>query len=422
MKKIFLSLGILFPFIAHGAITPSAQCVNGRAAGYECENVHLLSRIDLSTQGVPGTTLGNDIWGWTDPETNREYVIMGLSNKASIVDVTNPREPIHLIDVPTATVASIWRDIKVYKDHAFIVSEAMNHGMQVFDLRKVRDLKDAPKETLPRVMQPVAHYTLFGSAHNIAINEDTGFAYAVGTTTCDAGLHVVDIRDPENPKFSTCVDRAIFEGVPKNPIRLMGAGDTYTHDVECVVYHGPDLRYTGREICVASNSDTVNIVDVTDKANPKQLSALLYPDFGFVHQGWLTGDQRYYLQGDELDEQEGHRNTRTHILDLGDLENPKYLGFFEYKTTATDHNIYIRDNRAYAANYASGLRVLDVSDIANAKLREVGYFDIIPEMQDDGDADMYGAWSVYPFFPSHTIAVSGMDKALYLLELDQSIR
>ena len=30
-----------------------------------------------------------------------------------------------------STFASLWRDIKVVNDHAFIVSEASEHGMQV---------------------------------------------------------------------------------------------------------------------------------------------------------------------------------------------------------------------------------------------------------------------------------------------------
>ena len=51
-----------------------------------------------------------------------------------------------------------------------------------------------------------------------------------------------------NPTFAGCFD-----------------DDGYTHDVQCVVYSGPDADYTGAEICFASNEDTVTIVDVTDK-------------------------------------------------------------------------------------------------------------------------------------------------------------
>ncbi|MCO5141946.1 MAG: choice-of-anchor B family protein [Oligoflexia bacterium] len=384
-------------------------CTSGFAEEYPCQQMNLLSVMDLSKQGIPGASVGNDIWGWTDPESKREIVIMGLSNKAAVVDVTNPLSPKHLADIPTATSAILWRDIKVYKNHAFIVSEAMGHGMQVVDLKAILNRNSA--DTL--VVQPVAHYRLFGSAHNIAINEDSGFAYAVGTNTCDAGLHVIDIRNPANPQFSTCVDRNIFEGVErKKPI---AGGDTYTHDVQCVIYHGTDLRYSGREICVASNADTLNIVDVTDKANPRQISVIAYQGYGYVHQGWLTENHQYYLQGDEMDELKSRENTKTFIFDLTNLEQPRFMNAFHYPTKAVDHNIYVRGNHAFAANYSSGLRVLDVSKISSGKLSEVAYFDIVPETMGNDDREMYGAWSVYPYFASKTIAISGMDKKLYLV-------
>ena len=34
------------------------------------------------------------------------------------------------------------------------------------------------------ILEADTHYAEFGNAHNININEDTGFAYVVGTKTC----------------------------------------------------------------------------------------------------------------------------------------------------------------------------------------------------------------------------------------------
>ena len=40
---------------------------------------------------------------------------------------------------------NVWRDIKVFDDHAFIVADgAGQHGMQVFDLTKLRDVTGEP--------------------------------------------------------------------------------------------------------------------------------------------------------------------------------------------------------------------------------------------------------------------------------------
>ena len=94
----------------------------------------------IDPNGLSNSTSLNDIWGWTDPQTNREYAIVGMSNGTSFVDISNPENPSYLGRLPTQTSNSTWRDIKVYQNHAFIVSEASGHGMQVFDLTELRNI------------------------------------------------------------------------------------------------------------------------------------------------------------------------------------------------------------------------------------------------------------------------------------------
>ena len=386
--------------VAIGA--PKAQlCANGTSGGHPCKEVALGARLNLRTSGVSATS-GNDIWGWTDPETGHEYALMGLSSKTSFVDVTDPTQPIHIGDLPTATYNSSWRDLKVYADHVFVVSEAAGHGMQVFDLRRLRDSQDGPM-----TFTADTRYTYFGSAHNIVINEETGFAYAVGSNTCDAGMHVVDISDPQDPTFSTCIDRSVFDDVLFAPEH----GEDYTHDAQCLIYRGPDQRYFGRELCFCSNADTVNIVDVTDKAAPEQISVTKYTGLGYTHQGWLTEDQRYFILGDELDESRfGHR-TKTLFWDMADLENPSHLTNYFSSQRAIDHNLYVRGDLLFQANYDAGLRILDLAGVADGTVAEIGYFDTEPQ---SNKATFDGAWSVYPYFDSGTVIVSNMDGALYV--------
>ncbi len=365
------------------------------------KNVELLSMLDLRSSGIKSYK-GNDIWGWTDPLTEREYAIMGLNNKTSFVDITNPRTPIHLADLSTRTISSTWRDIKVYDNHAYIVSEAWRHGMQVFDLTRLRRLNG---KTVAKLNSDFI-YKKFGSAHNIFINEDSGFAYAVGSSTCDGGLHIMDIRSPKEPKFVNCVGRGVFELPRQNK-----HGDAYTHDVQCVIYHGEDSDYLGREICIASNEDTVNIVDVTDKANPYQISVASYDGVAYTHQGWLTEDHKYFLLGDELDESRFNIKTKTFIWDFSDLDNPKNFAIYEHDTYSIDHNLYVKGHYVYQANYEAGLRVLDISDIHNGNMEEIGYLDIMPKTD---RAEFNGVWSVFPYFKSGSVIVSGINGTLYV--------
>lgn len=89
----------------------NVPCTDGKADEYECSNVDLLSFVPLSDLGSNG--VGNDIWGWTDPETDREYALVGCADGTSFVDVTEPTKPQVIGFLPTHTVSSTWRDIKV---------------------------------------------------------------------------------------------------------------------------------------------------------------------------------------------------------------------------------------------------------------------------------------------------------------------
>jgi choice-of-anchor B domain-containing protein len=369
-----------------GLGTGPAVCAGGTAGDFSCAGIDLRSRVPLaSMQG----TVGNDIWGWADAMTGSEYALMGMANGTAFVDVTDPEDPVYLGILPTATIDSTWRDIKVYQDHAYVVADAAGaHGMQVFDLTRLRDVNS------PQSFTEDALYGDFSNAHNLAINEDTGFAYAVGTNTCNEGLHIIDITTPNNPLFAGCHD--VFE----------------VHDTQCVAYVGPDADHTNAEICANAAEDRVELVDVSDKSFTVSVSNVGYPELGFVHQGWFTEDHTFLLVGDELDETNFGVPTRTHIFDVSDLDSPVYVSAYEGPTSSIDHNLYVAGDRVFEANYTSGLRVLEIGDLANGELSEIAFFDTFP----DSDArDFDGAWSVYPYLPSGNILVSDISNGLYVL-------
>jgi choice-of-anchor B domain-containing protein len=364
-------------------------CVDGQAGYFPCENVNLSSFLPMS---AIGGGRGSDVWGWTDPLTERRYAIAGRDNGTAFVDVTNERKPVYLGNLPTAgTNNVIWRDIKVYENHAFIVAEAREHGMQVFDLTQLRDVDRAEA---PVQFTESARYAEFKRAHNLVINEGSGFAYAVGAREdrqeCLGGLHMIDISEPTDPSFAGC-----FEA------------DGYTHDAQCVMYDGPDDRFTGREICFNSNEDTLTIVDVTNKSMPVLLSRVGYDGAAYSHQGWLTPDSEHFLMGDEVDELAYGHGTRTLIWDVTDLTAPERTSVFTNDTTAIDHNLYVNGDLVFQSNYRSGLRILSSRDIENGELKEVGYLDTWP--QDDATAFSHGTWSNYPFFDNGVVVVHGYD-------------
>ena len=368
-----------------GAMTP---CVGGMAGGYACDRIDLLAFMPNSTFEAGSA---NDIWGWTDTQTCNEYALIGLDNGTAFVDVTDPENPVYVGKLPTHTFSSSWRDIKVYNDHAFVVSEASGHGVQVFDLTQLRTVVSPPV-----TFSNTAHYGTVNDVHNIAINEDSGYAYTVGNNgggqTCAGGLHMIDISTPTAPTFAGCF-----------------SSDGYTHDTQCVNYTGPDTEHVGKEICFNSNEDTVTIVDVSDKNSPVQLSRTSYPNASYVHQGWLTEDQATFYQNDELDS----GPTRTLVWDVTDLDNPIVATQYLAATTSRDHNLYTVDDLVFEANYTTGLRVLDVSDRFNPV--EVGFFDTYTP---NNGTSFSGAWSNYPYFPSGTVVISSIGEGLFVLDPD----
>jgi choice-of-anchor B domain-containing protein len=417
MKKFLLVIGILFSFIMCSEdddillvedpddiqnedpmdepppppppLLFPAPCEGGFAAGiYPCQGIDLIYHLDLDSMDASS---GNDCWGWTDTSTGKEYAIIGLNNGTAFIDISNPSAPVYLGKLKTESANSTWRDVKVYKDHAFIVSEAASHGMQVLDLHKLRDINNPPTN-----FNADEVYNEFGSAHNIVINEESGYAYAVGTSLYDGGPHFINIQDPKNPQ-----DAGGYS---------MGS---YSHDAQVVTYNGPDTDYKGKEILIGSNASRIVLVDITDKNNPSAISSIAYDQVGYTHQGWFTENQRYFLVGDELDELNSGFNSRTVIFDFSDLDNP--LEYFQYNgpTPAIDHNGYVKDNSFYLANYTAGLRIIDITGIADENMNEVRYFDSFPA---NNNASFDGAWSVFPYFESGHVIISDIDTGFYLVK------
>ena len=85
-----------------------------------------------------------------------------------------------------------------------------------------------------------------------------------------------------------------------------------------------------------------------------------------------------------------------------------YLG----TTLAIDHNGYTNGDDYYLANYTAGIRVLDLSQIENNMISEIGFFDTYPE---NDIAAFDGVWNIYPFFTSENIIISDIDRGLFII-------
>jgi choice-of-anchor B domain-containing protein len=347
---------------------------------FAAHNATLLSWLPLGEFGALSN--GNDCWGYTSP-SGREYALFGSSTGLHVVEITNPSDAtiVGFINGPD----SLWRGVKIYKTYAYVVSEG-GSGIQVVNLANV----DAG------VVSLVNTITTGGTSktHTIALDETSGFLYRCGGD--DNGLRMYSLANPASPSF------------------VGSWNDRYVHEAQIKTYtSGP---YAGKQIafcCGGFNGGFqqtgLSIVDVTNKSNPIHMGQVTWPGARFSHQGWLSADSQLFFLDDELDEN-GVLPTTTYVIDVSNLSAPSLLGSFTNGNSAIGHNLYVKGNLCYEANYTSGLRVFDVSNPLAAQ--EIAFFDTDPS----GDATTFnGLWSNYPFFPSGTVIGGDIDRGLFVL-------
>ncbi len=375
----------------HFCVHAQIPCVDGYAGGYPCENVDLMYHIGPTDIGGAQT---NEVWGWTDPLDNKEYLLLGTSTGVYFYDLSIPTSPSLLGRLPTHTINSAWRTLRTYMNHVFICSEAAGHGMQVFDLTRLRNVVNPPE-----IFTEDAHYASFGKCHTLAICEETGFAYACGTDTYSGGIHIVNIQNPMMPVIAGGYD-----------------SNGYTHESLVVVYDGPDQDYAGQTIAFCFNGNVelpFTIVNVTDPTDATTISTSTYPNKRYCHQGWLTSDGAYMVIDDELDEYyQLVDSTHTILWDMHNLDAPVYMGF-HIGGTSIDHNQIIVGNLDFQSNYTAGLSILDVTNIADTSLNRVAFFDHYPV---NDNRVFQGEWMSYPFFDSGVVPVTDLYNGAFILK------
>ena len=359
----------------------------GSGGTFDASGVTLLSRIPV--EAFPGSNAAaNDLWGYVSP-SGREYALMGLQNGTAFVEVTDPEAPVIVGFIPHA--ATCCSDIKVYLQYAYVVLEAPG-GLQTIDLSNI----DAGLVTLADTFGA----SILTGVHNIAINEESGYAYLCGGVNAisDGGLYVVDLADPVNPAFA-------------------GAwSDTFVHDAQVVTY--TDGPFSGKEIAFAytAGDAQLSIIDVTNKSAMTVIGSTTYPNAAYAHQGCLSEDRQHVYLNDEGDEITSGIPTTTYVIDVGDLTQPTFVTSFSNGLSSIDHNLVVRENFIFEANYTSGLRIYNAAN--PFLIEEVGYFDTYPA---DDLPGFMGAWSAYAGLPSGNIIVSDIQSGLFVLDPLQAL-
>ncbi len=389
------------------ASLPATPCSSGSAGGLACNSVDLLAHMafrDISAS----PTAANDIWGFVDLNTNREYIIIGYNIGTAVIDVTDPELPreVGFIDGQN----SVWRDIAVlqtfdavagrWQAYAYVTTDRSTDGLFVIDLTRLPHSISRS----PYVSDIASAHTDFGSGTDFS----TGLPLAgvnpslvvAGSNISGGQYRMYSLANPEAPAF----------------VGGASSAADYMHDASSffVTDSRKDTQCINAgaycEVLLDFNESTVDLWDVTVPASPRRLSRTPYANSGYTHSGWPTEDGQYVFVHDELDEVNFLLNTTVRVFDIGNLAAPALAGSWTGPTRAIDHNGYVRGNRYYVSNYTRGLTVLDISN-PTAPV-EAGFLDTYPASNSTG---FFGAWGVYPFLHNRVVAISDINSGLYLL-------
>ena len=338
----------------------------------ESLNMELLSNLSYPNRL-------NDIWGYVAPDGS-EYAIVGTTAKTSIVDLSDPRNPVEVAEFPGAT--SIWRDMKQFGEFVYVTTDQGSDGLLMIDM------SGAPNNITGEFWQPDIEVngvtTTLQRCHNIFIDED-GYAYLAGCNLNSGANLIIDVfTTPGEPRFVSATP----------PI--------YSHDamVQNNLLYSSDIL-----------AGFFSVIDVTDKEEPITL-ATQNTTMNFTHNAWVSTDNNFLFTTDE------RANAYVDSYDISDLNDIKRLDFFqpnESKGTGTiPHNTHYFDGYLVTSWYTDGVRIIDANRPDN--LVEVAYYDTYPS-SNIGDG-FNGVWGVTPYLPSGLVIASDINTGLYVFEAD----
>jgi choice-of-anchor B domain-containing protein len=311
---------------------------------------------------LPFTDQVADVMGYAAPN-GTEYAIVGHENGVAFVSLANPAAPVVVQDLPG--VNTIWREIDVYQNYAYIVNEG-GDGLRIVNLSTLPGTL-AYKDTLINGMN--TGHTLYIEGNKL---------YIFGSDIDGSGATVFSLSNPWKP------------------VRLGAYTTRYVHDA-----------YVRNGIAYLSEiyDGFMTMVDMNNPNNPVVLGAVSTPD-NFTHNTWLNDAGNVVFTTDEVD---------AAWVTAYDISNPSNITEIDRIRSslsnglAIPHNVKVRNDFIVTAYYKDGVNIIDCDRPHN--LIEVGYYDTSP--LNGGGFD--GVWGLDCYLPSGNIVAADMSEGLFIL-------
>ncbi|MBE2226385.1 MAG: choice-of-anchor B family protein [Ignavibacteria bacterium] len=266
-------------------------------------------------------TYHSSCWGYES--AGREYAVFGWLRGTTIFDITDEDNIREVAFLPGKQ--SGWREMKIYNNYLYVVSEADSSGIQIVNLKNLPDRIDT-----------VRTYFFEGYKRAHTISQNGRYLYINGGNYREGGIVVLDA------------------GVnPEKPVKLGEWQTDYVHDCRVV-----------NDTIWACNPLTgrVTAIDSKDKSNLKTITSWVNGANPVPHNCAVTADGKYLYVCDENFSYPGKLKI-WNISDKNDIifEN-------EWSVNGSNesvHNIDIFGNYAFLSYYGEGAKVLDITDPVN---------------------------------------------------------
>ena len=323
--------------------------------------------VSAVTDGSGGFTV---LYGAEDVEVfgsgDRTYAIVAVSNNndhvIQIMDITDPANPAPVSAVFDGSggfaTLRIAEDVEVFGsgDRTYaIVATHGNSGIQIMDVTDPARPAHASAVSVAwdgfDALRWPNDVEVFGSGDR---------TYAIVAARSDSGVQIMDITDPARPAPVS----AVFDGSEGFDALDLASG------VE--VFGSGDRTYA---IVTGHNDDGVQIMDITDPVNPAPVSAVFDGSGGFdaLHGAndvvaFGSGNRTYAIVT-------AHSDGGVQIMDITDPANPAPVsavfdgsGGFDALHGAEDVEVFGSGDRTYAivaSNWDDGVQIMDITDPAN---------------------------------------------------------
>ncbi len=324
-------------------------------------NVNLRSNL-------PYSNVLSNIGGYVDSMGN-EYALVGTFTGLSIVDVTNPANPVIKFNINGTN--SDWREVKTWQNYAYVTTEGCCNGLQILNLGYLPD------------SVPTKYYKGDGAINNQintihALHIEDGYCYLFGSNLFNGAALILDLANPWNP--------------------------TYTGHTPGTYMHDGYVRNNTLYGCHIFDG-YFSVMDVTNKTSPVLLTTQNTPSLE-THNAWLNDAGNVLFTTDEVSD------SYLAAYDISDLNNIIELG--KIQTTPGSgsiiHNTHTLNDYEIVSWYKDGIAIVDVSRPDNMII--TGTYDTYPQGSGNG---YNGCWGVYPFLPSGNLVCSDIDNGLFVL-------